>query len=78
MAKITLTDAEVEELRQLLADLYFPAMAHGPVPMQQSYWPRIVEQCRQWREKLAPSDEEIERWANATYERATKRFQEET
>lgn len=60
MAEITLTEAEVDELRQLIADLYFPAMAHGPVPMQRSYWPQIVEQCRQWHEKLTPSEEEVE------------------
>lgn len=68
---MVLSREEQHELQQLLADLYFPARANGPVPMQVSYWDDLMAQHRRWMERLAMTEDEMRKIADAAYDRRT-------
>jgi hypothetical protein len=68
---MVLSRDEQHELRRLLVELYFPAKAHGPVPMQRDYWPEVLALQEKWRKRLDLTEEEVRQIADADYNRRT-------
>ena len=68
---ITLTAEERKEILQVVCDLYFPARAHGPVPMQVKYWDELMAQQKRCRDLLALTEQELSDAATTLYNQIT-------